>query len=265
MIRSEKNKFHVIIPARIDSTRLPNKMLLDVTGMPLIIKTATQAKKSHALRVIVATDSPQIQDVCATNNIESIMTSKEHLSGTDRIAEAVKILNLSAYEIIINLQGDEPLINPNLINDLAKFINHNNAEVATVAHKILKQEDFINPNIVKMVLDKYSNALYFSRASIPFYRDNMSNNINNKNPEANTNIQSQLDILGHIGIYAYRAGFLNNYLNMPIAPIENVEKLEQLRIIYNGYKVAVLVTDKIHEKGVDTIEDLNRVRELLLK
>lgn len=248
--------FHVLIPARMQSSRLPQKMILDIGGFPLIVKTALQAQKSQAKQVIIATDHEAIFEICEKYQIKVCMTSANHQSGTDRLAEVVNQFNLNNDEIIINVQGDEPLIDPNLINQLAEFINHKNTDVATIAHPIHKAEEIFNPNVVKVILDNWQNALYFSRATIPFYRDGFTNTEKFVLP-------STLNLLRHIGIYAYSVKFLKQYHGMPSCPLEQVECLEQLRTLYNGHKIAVLISQLIPEAGVDTIEDLQRVRKAM--
>jgi len=249
------NKFHIIIPARMKSTRLPNKMTLDLGMTPLIVQTARQALKSNASQVIVATDHIDILNICNDYNIHAIMTKESHSSGTERLAEAAVILGLDQNQIIVNVQGDEPLINPELINQLAEFTIAKKAVCATIAHGIETREEIFNPNVVKVVLDKNSNALYFSRAPIPFFRDGFN--------DSEFKLPKELNLLRHVGMYAYSAGFIKEYIQMPTSPIEKVEALEQLRILYNGYKMAVLVSNIIPETGVDTIEDLHRARQIL--
>lgn len=251
------NKFSIIIPARMHSTRLPHKMTLDLDGVPLIVKTAKQAHKSNAASVIVATDHELILNICKEHGIEAVMTHESHNSGTERIAEVVAILGLAPNEVIVNVQGDEPLIDPDLINDLAEFTLTRNAGFATIAHSIMTEEEIFNPNIVKVVLDKNSNALYFSRAPIPFYRDGFVNRVHD------FKLPAQMNLLRHIGMYAYSAAFLNSYSQMTPSPLENVEALEQLRVLYNGHKIVVLVSDTLPQSGVDTLEDLQRVRQVL--
>lgn len=249
------NRFSIVIPARMHSTRLPHKMTLDLGGVPLLIRTYQQAAKSSAAQVIVATDHIDILNLCKNHGVLAIMTKEEHNSGTDRIAEVATKLNLPSGDIIVNVQGDEPLIDPALIDNLAQFIFEKKSEFATIAHPILSEEEIFNPNIVKVVLDKNSNALYFSRSPIPFYRDGFTNRANAfKLPE-------QLKLLRHIGMYAYSVNFLNSYSQMMPSPLEQIEALEQLRILYNGQKIAVLVSDIIPEGGVDTLDDLQRVRQ----
>lgn len=249
----------MVIPARMQSARLADKMTLDLGGIPLIVRTAMQARKSGATSVIVATDHESILDICKKHGIEAVMTREDHHSGTDRIAEVASNLGLSSTEIIVNVQGDEPLINPKLIDDLAQFTFSKKAEFATIAHSIMTPEEIFNPNVVKVVLDKDSNALYFSRSPIPFYRDGFTNIANN------FKLPNQLNLLRHIGMYAYSVAFLNSYSQMPASPLESVEALEQLRVLYNGHKIAILVSDMIPEGGVDTAEDLQRVRQILSK
>ena len=251
------NKFHVIIPARMHSTRLPHKMTLSVGKYPLIIQTAKQAQKSEAYQVTVATDHLDIADLCKDHDINAILTKNTHTSGTERLVEAAEILELADNEIVINIQGDEPLIEPVLINELARFLTAKLTNFATIAHKIDNEEEIFNPHVTKVVLDNDSNALYFSRSPIPFYRDGFT--------ERNHNFQlpPKLDILRHVGVYAYHVAFLKQYSKMLVSPLEQTEMLEQLRALYNGYKIAVLVSDIIPATGVDTLEDLQRIRQLL--
>lgn len=240
------------------STRLPHKMTLDIGGLPLIVRTAQQALKSKAHLVVVATDHQDIVAICERHKIDVVLTSENHHSGTDRIKEAAELLNLNDDEVIINVQGDEPLIDPELINRLAGFILTQNTEIATIAHQIDSEDEIFNPHVVKVVLDKFGNALYFSRATIPFYRDGFP-------PSHDFKLPTELSILRHIGIYAYQVGFIKKYNQLQLSPIEQVEGLEQLRALYNGYKIAVLITDTIPAAGVDTLADLGRVRQLVCR
>ena len=251
-----KNNFTLVIPARMHSTRLPQKMILKIGDLPMIVQTAKQAMKSNASKVIVATDHEDIIKVCSEHGIEAVMTKVTHNSGTERLVEVTNLLNLPDDEIIINVQGDEPLIDPSLINQLADFILDKKTPIATIAHHITLEDEIFNPNIVKVVLDKDNNALYFSRASIPFYRDGYTNRQEFKQPQT-------LDVLRHIGIYAYNIRFLKQYYQLANCPLENVECLEQLRILYNGYKIAVMTSDTTPHAGVDTLEDLERIRQLV--
>ncbi len=238
------------------STRLPRKMILNIGNLPLIVQTAKQALKSNATKVIVATDHEEILNVCQEHNIEAVMTKVTHNSGTDRLAEVAHLLSLHDDEIIVNVQGDEPLIEPSLINQLADFILNKKTAIATIAHPITLPDEIFNPNIVKVVLDSTNNALYFSRAAIPFYRDGFSNRDELKLPET-------LNILRHIGIYAYNVGFLKQYNQMKPCPLENIECLEQLRALYNGYKISVMTSNTTPEAGVDTPDDLERIRKII--
>lgn len=248
--------FTVVIPARMSSTRLPGKMLLDVVGLPLIVRVAQQAQLSKAKRIVIATDHQQIYEVCRSHNLDVVMTQEDHQSGTDRIAEVVQLLGLADDEIIVNVQGDEPLINPELINQLADFITKKQTSIATVAHPINSQDEIFNPNVVKTVLNKDNLALYFSRAPIPYYRDGYTNAKEFTAPQ-------NINILRHIGIYAYQVSFLNIYHQLPACPLEQVEALEQLRALYNGYKIAVMTSHNVPAAGVDTLEDLLRVRQII--
>jgi 3-deoxy-manno-octulosonate cytidylyltransferase (CMP-KDO synthetase) len=250
------NNFLVIIPSRLKSTRLPTKMLLDVgNGIPLVIQTAKQALKSNASNVIVATDHSDIQDVCIKHHIKSILTKNTHNNGTDRIAEATHLLKLSPQDIIVNVQGDEPFVEPLLINQLVEFLVNKNLSMATLANPLTDQADIFNPNIVKVVLDKFEQALYFSRASIPYYRDGFGQPDNFFNP--------QPPILRHIGVYAYTVEFIRLYASLPQCSLETIEMIEQVRVLYNGYKIGVLTVNNKHIAGVDTHEDLQRVRNIL--
>ena len=247
-----KSNFTLVIPARMHSTRLPQKMILKIGDLPMIVQTAKQAMKSNASKIIVATDHEDIINVCSEHGIEAVMTQGTHNSGTERLAEVTHLFNLPDDEVIINVQGDEPLIDPSLINQLADFILDKKSLIATIAHHITLEDEIFNPNIVKVVLDKDNNALYFSRASIPFYRDGYTNRQ-----------EFALDILRHIGIYAYNVGFLKQYHQLANCPLENVECLEQLRVLYNGYKIAVMTIDTKPHTGVDTLEDLERIRQII--
>ena len=270
-INNKNNKdFYVIIPARMNSVRLKHKMLLPVGDLPLVVYTAKNAQKSNAKKVVVATDHIDIANACKEHKIDFVMTKEDHISGTDRIAEASKILNISKNSIVINVQGDEPLMNYKLINQLAEFTSKSNTPVATIASYMRDINDLYNPNIVKLVLDKNQHAIYFSRANIPFFRDfNLAYNINNNSTEeyktAQLNEYNKYKhlLFRHLGIYAYQCDFLQNYSQLEKSEIEDLEKLEQLRVLYNSYKIAVLLDNGIAYSGVDTIEDLNFVNSLI--
>lgn len=245
-------EFLVVIPARLGSTRLPRKPLADIGGKPMVIRVAERAQQSNAQSVVVATDSPEIQAVCHEYGIECLLTRADHPTGTDRIAEVVQLLKLPANSLVVNVQGDEPLIPPELINQVAQTLADNTAcAISTVAVPITHAAEMTNPNVVKVVLNRLGEALYFSRASIPFVRD----------LEAVQNITH----LRHLGIYAYRVDFLEAYSLLEVAPPEQAEALEQLRALWNGYRIAVHTTSEAPPAGVDTAEDLERVRRILSK
>ena len=243
-------EFLVVIPARLGSTRLPRKPLADIGGKPMVIRVAEQAKKSLAQSVVVATDSEEIQAACNEHRIECLLTSPDHASGTDRLAQVAQLLKLPNHALVLNVQGDEPLIPPELINQVAQTLaDHPECAVATVAVPILDDAEMQNPNVVKVVLNRASEALYFSRASIPFVRDAQMTNV--------------AQPLRHLGIYAYRADFLEAYTRLEPAPLERAEALEQLRALWNGYRIAVHIAQEAPPAGVDTPEDLERVRSRL--
>ena len=242
--------FLVVIPARLGSTRLPRKPLADIGGKPMIIRVAERAKQSLAHSVVVATDSLEIQAVCNEYQVECLLTSSEHPTGTDRIAEVAQLLKLPNNALVVNVQGDEPLIPPELINQVAQTLAaHSNCAISTVAVPIFDQAEMNNPNVVKVVLNRDQEAMYFSRAPIPYVRD------------AQTGIS--VEHLRHLGIYAYRANFLQAYARLEPAPPEQAEALEQLRALWNGYRIAVYTASEAPPAGVDTPEDLERVRRLL--
>ncbi len=244
--------FIVVIPARYHSTRLPGKPLADILGKSMIVRVAEQALKSGATRVIVATDDKRIvQALKDVTNVEVCMTSREHHSGTDRLAEVCAIYQFSDDDIIVNVQGDEPLIPLCVIEQVARNLQHNKeASVATLSAPICDKADVFNHNAVKVVVDKLGMALYFSRATIPWDRDNFS---------SGENILSVPSLQRHIGIYAYRVAFLKQYAELSISPLEILEKLEQLRVLWHGFKIHVQEADIIPPAGVDTAEDLQQV------
>jgi 3-deoxy-manno-octulosonate cytidylyltransferase (CMP-KDO synthetase) len=240
----------------MNSTRFANKMIKEINGIPLIIHTAKQALASNANKVVVATDHKIIYDLCNSFKIEAVMTSSEHNSGTERLIEAAKLLHLNDEEIVINVQGDEPLIAPSLINDLADFIISKKIAMATIAHPLKNYADIINTNIVKVVLDSQANALYFSRSAVPYYRDGFADL--NK-----ISLPTNINILRHFGVYAYSAKFLYSYAKMTPSILEQVEALEQLRVLYNGHKIAVMITENEHAPGVDSEADFLHVKQIL--
>lgn len=251
--------FIVVIPARYQSTRLPAKPLVDILGKTMIERVAEQALESGATRVIIATDDQRIVDALDnTANIEVCMTSKDHESGTDRLAEVCQKYQFADDEIIVNVQGDEPLIPPAVISQVATNLHNNrNASVATLSAPITEAADIFNPNAVKVVTDKNSMALYFSRATIPWNRDKFSEE--NKEKEA----VNSADLQRHIGIYAYRVDFLAQYSQLAVSPLESIEKLEQLRVLWHGFNIHVQPACEIPPAGIDTSEDLQRVIDYL--
>ena len=244
--------FTVIIPARLASTRLPNKPLADLGGKPMVVRVAERAAGSGAARVIVATDHEAIRAACASHGIEVCMTRADHVSGTDRIAEVARALRLAPDAVVVNLQGDEPLIDPALLAATARHIGAA-VPMATCAHPLHDAADAFNPNVVKVVLDKAGRALYFSRATIPWHRDGFAQT-------AHALPQGYV-ALRHIGLYAYSNAFLQLYPGLAVSPLEAIEALEQLRALWHGYPIAVHVTASAPAAGVDTPEDLARVRQ----
>lgn len=241
--------FRVVIPARYASTRLPGKPLLDIAGKPMVVRVAEQANKSGASSVVIATDFEKIIQVAASHQIQAVMTRVDHASGTDRIAEVAQQLNWNDDDIVVNVQGDEPLIDPQLIQEVALTLGHSrHAVMATACHAISDEAAMLNPNIVKVVMDAEGHALYFSRSPIPYPRDDAH--------------KQKIKAHRHIGIYAYRVGFLKQYAELSMTELEQIESLEQLRVLYHGFKIAVTVTDNAPASGVDTQADLEQVRQL---
>jgi 3-deoxy-manno-octulosonate cytidylyltransferase (CMP-KDO synthetase) len=243
--------FVVIIPARLASTRLPNKPLADLGGKPMVVRVAERARASGAARIVVATDHADILAACAAHGIEACMTEASHPSGTDRIAEVARSLGLPDDAVVVNLQGDEPLIDPALLSACAARIGAD-VPMATCAHPLHDAADAFNPNVVKVVLDKLGRALYFSRATIPWHRDAFA--------QDREQLPAGYVPLRHIGLYAYSNAFLQRYPQLEPSPLETIEALEQLRVLWHGVPIAVHVTDSAPAAGVDTPEDLARVR-----
>lgn len=246
--------FTVLIPARLGSTRLPNKPLADLGGAPMVVRVAQRvlsiANPRNQIRVVVAGDSPEIISACQDHGIESVLTRTDHPSGSDRLAEACNILKINDDDIVVNVQGDEPLIDPTLVQAVATLlIQQPQASMSTAAHTLDNWAEFVNPNVVKVVLDAQGFALYFSRAPIPHWRD----------PKGALELPSPAP-LRHIGIYGYRAGFLRQFPTLPQAPLEAIEALEQLRVMWHGHRIAVHIAEHAPGPGVDTPEDLERVR-----
>lgn len=250
--------FIVVIPARYASTRLPGKPLLDIAGKPMVVHVAERAKQSGASAVIVATDHADIARAVEAHGFAAMMTREDHASGTDRIAEVAARRKLDNDAIVVNVQGDEPLIEPALISAVAQQLDaHADAAIATACCPLADAAQMASINIVKVVLDKNGNALYFSRAPIPFARDAFADGINA--------LPAGLPAYRHIGIYAYRVAFLANYAALAPAAIEQAEVLEQLRALWHGHRISVAVTPQAPHAGVDTAADLAHVRTLLAR
>ena len=246
--------FTVLIPARLASTRLPDKPLADIAGRPMVVRVAERARLSTAQRVVVAADDRSIVDACRTHGVDAVMTASDHPSGTDRLAEASRLLGLDDTDVVVNVQGDEPLIAPDLIDRVAALLEDRaDAAMGTAAHPIAEVPEFTNPNVVKVVTDAAGLALTFSRAPLPWWRDAFAQGIHALPDPAP---------LRHIGIYRYRCGFLRRFPALAQAPLERIEALEQMRALWHGYRIAVHVADSAPAPGVDTPDDLERVRRL---
>jgi 3-deoxy-manno-octulosonate cytidylyltransferase (CMP-KDO synthetase) len=247
--------FCVIIPARYASTRLPGKPLADIAGKPMIVRVAERAQRAGAERVVVATDDERIRVAVEAHGIAACLTAADHPTGTDRLAEAARLLGLADDAIVVNVQGDEPLLAPPLIRAVAELLAaHPDAAIATACHPIADPAEAFNPNVVKVVLDAKRYALYFSRATIPWARDEFAGR--------RDVIPAGLPLYRHYGLYAYRARFLRLYPTLLPAPIERFEALEQLRALWHGHRIVVEITEGTPAPGVDTEDDLTRVRAL---
>ncbi|ELL0574294.1 3-deoxy-manno-octulosonate cytidylyltransferase [Vibrio fluvialis] len=244
--------FTVVIPARYQSTRLPGKPLADIAGKPMVQWVYEQAMQAGAERVIIATDDARVEQAVLAFGGTVCMTSPDHQSGTERLAEVVKLMGIEDNHIIVNVQGDEPLIPPSIIRQVADNLAASQAPMATLAVEISHEYEVFNPNAVKVVTDKDGYALYFSRATIPWDRDNFAKD--------KTVVQP---LMRHIGIYAYRAGFINTYIQWPASQLEKIECLEQLRVLWYGEKIHVAVALEAPPAGVDTPEDLDAVRRIV--
>lgn len=251
--------YTVLIPARLASTRLPNKPLADIAGLPMVVRVAQRVSGGlpAGTRVVVAGDSPEILQACQRHGVQAVLTRVDHPSGSDRLAEACELLQLPDDAVVVNVQGDEPLIDPALVSAVADLLRlRPEASMSTAAHPLHEVADFLNPNVVKVVLDARGLALYFSRAPIAWWRDGFAQGVTAL-PEPAP--------LRHIGIYAYRVGFLRQFPKLAQAPIEVTEALEQLRAMWHGHRIAVHVTPQAPGAGVDTPEDLERVRRLFAR
>lgn len=247
--------FIAVIPARAASTRLPGKPLLDIGGKPMVVRTAEQAAKSLARQVIIATDDPAIQAAAQAHGFDAALTRADHPTGTDRLAEVARQMGWADDTIIVNVQGDEPLIDPAQINAVADLLAQDpDAAIATCATPVDSAQTLFNPNAVKVVCNARQHALYFSRAPIPWARDHLA--------DGQLRLAPQLPALHHIGLYAYRTHFLTLFPDLPVGPLERFESLEQLRALENGHAIAVMTTREYPAAGVDTQEDLERVRSI---
>ena len=252
------NAFTVVIPARYASSRLPGKPLQDIAGKPMVQHVWEQARKSSAARVVIATDDARILEACEGFGAEVVMTRPEHNSGTDRLAEVATQLGLAADAIVVNVQGDEPLIPPAIIDQVAaNLAAHSEAGIATLAEPIEDVAALFNPNVVKVSCNLKGLALTFSRAPLPWARDAFA--------LSRDTLPASVPYRRHIGIYAYRAGFLQEYAQMSASPLENIESLEQLRVLWHGHPIAVEIVAQAPAAGVDTQEDLERVRAVFQK
>jgi 3-deoxy-manno-octulosonate cytidylyltransferase (CMP-KDO synthetase) len=250
--------FVVIVPARLSSTRLPRKPLADIGGVPMVVRVARGASASGAARVIVAADSPEIVDACSAHDVEALLTRNDHATGTDRLAEAVVLLGLADDAIVVNVQGDEPLMPAAVVRRVADALAERaDCAIATACHPLHDAAEFFSPNVVKVVADAAGRALYFSRAPIPWSRDAFAAHRDRLPPG--------LPARRHIGLYAYRAGFLRRFPALPAAPLEQHESLEQLRALAHGFGIAVIEFPEALPPGVDTAEDLDRVRALIAR
>lgn len=244
--------FTVLVPARLQSTRLPRKPLADIAGQPMVVRVARRAALSGAARVVVAADHAEIVAACEAHGIACVLTRVDHATGSDRLAEACALLGLDGTDVVVNVQGDEPLIDPALIDACAQqLVQRPECVMSTAAHAIDAVDEFRNPNVVKVVLDGAGRALYFSRAPMPWWRDGFATGV--------AALPSPAP-LRHIGLYAYQAGFLRRFPSLPACPLEAVESLEQLRVLWHGERIAVFVSPDRPGPGVDTPEDLERVR-----
>jgi 3-deoxy-manno-octulosonate cytidylyltransferase (CMP-KDO synthetase) len=246
--------FSVLIPARLGSSRLPNKPLADIAGAPMVVRVAQRALASGAQQVVVAADDPLTLQACAAHGIAALLTRADHATGSDRLAEAVDLLGLADDAVVVNVQGDEPLIEPTHIREVAqRLLQSPGCVMSTVAHALSSVDEFLSPNVVKVVCDAQGQALLFSRAPIPWARDAYAQGVQALASPAP---------LRHVGLYAYRAGFLRRYPQLPPSPLEPIESLEQLRVLWAGHRIAVWLSPDRPGPGVDTWQDLERVRQL---
>jgi 3-deoxy-manno-octulosonate cytidylyltransferase (CMP-KDO synthetase) len=248
--------FKIVIPARYASTRLPGKPLLDLGGKPMVVRVAERARLAGAEEIWVATDHAEVRDAVEAHEYAAVMTRGDHPTGTDRLAEVVAQRGWSNDTLIVNVQGDEPLIDPEIIVQTARQLAVSGADIATVAHPITDPADFFNPNVVKVVCRADGDAAYFSRAPIPYARDHFARE------GGGASLPDNFPAYRHVGLYAYRASFLKAYSGLTAAPTEHFESLEQLRALWHGYRISVAIVDHAPAAGVDTPEDAARMRKL---
>jgi 3-deoxy-manno-octulosonate cytidylyltransferase (CMP-KDO synthetase) len=247
--------FSVLIPARLASTRLPGKPLADIGGLPMVVRVARRAAEAGADQVVVAADDHRILQACAAHGVRALLTRSDHASGSDRLAEACATLGLDGDQVVVNVQGDEPMIDPALVRQCAELLQRRpDCVMSTAAHPIDNLRDYLDPNIVKVVLDAHHLALYFSRAPIPWRREG--------GDATQPALPQDPPALRHVGLYAYRADFLRGFPSLPPAAVERGEALEQLRVLWHGHRIVVHVSEHAPGTGVDTPEDLQRVRAL---
>ncbi len=249
--------FKIVIPARYASSRLPAKPLADIAGKPMIVRVVERVQSCGAAEIWVATDHAEVRAAVEAAGGKALMTRTDHPTGTDRLAEVINTLGWGDDEIVVNVQGDEPLIDPDVVRQVAVALAKDKAAaIATAAHPIGSAEEFLNPSVVKVVCDAHGHAHYFSRAPIPYPRDAaLAGQLSTDKP-----LPGGLAPLRHIGLYAYRAGFLRAFAKLEAAPTERVEMLEQLRALWHGYRIRVETLHSAPPAGVDTPEDLARVR-----
>ncbi len=256
---SEGMAFKVVIPARYASTRLPAKPLLDLGGKPMVARVAERAVLSGAQEVWVATDHAEVQAAAERHGLSVMLTRTDHPTGTDRLAEVVEQRGWDDDTIVVNVQGDEPLIEPKIIAQVARQLAASGADIATVGHPISNAADFFNPNIVKLVCKADGDALYFSRAPIPYARDHFAG------AAGRETLPKALPAYRHVGLYAYRVRFLRAYARLAPSPLEGFEALEQLRALWHGFRISVLISDHLPMPGVDTPEDAAHMQERFRK
>lgn len=252
-------RFKIVIPARYASTRLPGKPLLDLGGKPMVVRVAERALLAGADEVLVATDHRAVLAAAERHGLRALLTRSDHTSGTDRLAEVVESMGWSDDTIVVNVQGDEPLIDPALIVRTASRLAEGAADIATLAHPLTDAADFFNPHIVKVVCTANGDALYFSRAPVPYARDHFARETGGET------LPPGMPAYRHVGLYAYRVRFLRTYSGLAVSPLETFEALEQLRALWHGFRISVALADHLPSAGVDTADDARRMQEWFKK